>query len=109
MSRFYTLFLIAVHLNLSNHWIRIFYRASQPRNAILGQTISISIALGMMYTSLDTNLRKSLGTALAICIMARLGVTHPPAGAAALIFTGGGYSWGHMGIMLAGNISNSDQ
>jgi hypothetical protein len=27
-----------------------------------------------------------------------------PAGAAALIFTEGGYNWGHLGIMLAGNV-----
>lgn len=58
----------------------------------------------MTYTRLATNVRKALGTAIAITCMARLGVTHPPAGAAALIFTGGGYTWEHMGIMLAGNM-----
>lgn len=58
----------------------------------------------MTQTSLPVNLRKSLGTALAIMCMARLGIIHPPAGAAALIFTGGGYTWAHMGIMLAGNL-----
>jgi hypothetical protein len=78
--------------------------ASQPRNAIAGQTISLTIALGMTYTSLPTNLLRSLGTALSIMLMARFGCTHPPAGAAALIFTGGGYHWGHMGIMLVGNV-----
>lgn len=78
--------------------------ASQPRNAVLGQTIALSIALGMTYTKLETNVRRSLGTALAISAMTRLGITHPPAGAAALIFTGGGYNWGHLGIMLAGNV-----
>ena len=83
----------------------MFYnRASQPRNAILGQTISLAIALGMTYTSLSSNIKQALGTALAISIMARLGNTHPPAGAACLIFSAGGYSWVHMGIMLAGNI-----
>mmetsp|Transcript_2105 Transcript_2105/g.4612 ORF Transcript_2105/g.4612 Transcript_2105/m.4612 type:complete len:511 (-) Transcript_2105:97-1629(-) len=78
--------------------------ASQPRNVILGQAISISIALCMTYTRLEANMRRSLGTALCVSLMARLGVTHPPAGAAALIFTGGGYTWVHMGIMLAGNV-----
>jgi len=78
--------------------------ASQPRNAVLGQVIALSIALGMTYTKLETNVRRSLGTALAISAMTRLGITHPPAGAAALIFTGGGYNWGHLGIMLAGNV-----
>ena len=79
-------------------------RASQPRNAILGQTISLSIAMGMTYTRLATNIRRALGTAIAIMCMCRLGVTHPPAGAAALIFTEGGYTWVHMGILLAGNV-----
>ncbi len=78
--------------------------ASQPRNVILGQAISISIALCMTYTRLEVNMRRSLGTALCISLMARLGVTHPPAGAAALIFTGGEYTWVHMGIMMAGNV-----
>lgn len=78
--------------------------ASQPRNAILGQAISVSIAIGMTYTRLEQNVKKALATSLAIMCMARLGVTHPPAGAAALIFAGGGYSWAHLGIMLSGNI-----
>lgn len=78
--------------------------ASQPRNVLLGQAISLSIALGMTYTRLDVNVRRSLGTALCISVMARLGVTHPPAGAAALIFSSGEYTWVHMGIMLAGNV-----
>mmetsp|Transcript_13654 Transcript_13654/g.29713 ORF Transcript_13654/g.29713 Transcript_13654/m.29713 type:complete len:98 (-) Transcript_13654:51-344(-) len=58
----------------------------------------------MTYTSLPTNMRRALGTALAIMCMARTGTTHPPAGAAALIIAGGGYTWGDMGIMIAGNI-----
>eukprot|EP00584_Thalassiosira_punctigera_P010808 CAMPEP_0172546076 /NCGR_PEP_ID=MMETSP1067-20121228/15897_1 /TAXON_ID=265564 ORGANISM="Thalassiosira punctigera, Strain Tpunct2005C2" /NCGR_SAMPLE_ID=MMETSP1067 /ASSEMBLY_ACC=CAM_ASM_000444 /LENGTH=514 /DNA_ID=CAMNT_0013332947 /DNA_START=78 /DNA_END=1625 /DNA_ORIENTATION=+ len=78
--------------------------ASQPRNAIIGQAIAIAVAMGSTYVPIETNLRRSLGTAIAITAMARLGVTHPPAGAAALIFTGGKESWGNMGIMLAGNV-----
>ena len=78
--------------------------ASQPRNALLGQTISLAIALGITYTSITTNLKKALGTSLAICIMARLGITHPPAGASAMLFSGGDYSWIHMAIMLGGNV-----
>ncbi|KAL9182580.1 hypothetical protein ACHAXT_013232 [Thalassiosira profunda] len=79
--------------------------ASQPRNAILGQAVSISIALLLNYTrTLSVVVKRSLGTALSIMLMARLGVTHPPAGAAALIYTGGGYDWVHMGISLAGNV-----
>jgi hypothetical protein len=78
--------------------------ASQPRNAMFGQAISISIALGMTHTPLGANVRRALGTSLSIFCMSRFGCIHPPAGAAALIFSGGGYTWVHMGIMLAGNV-----
>jgi CBS-domain-containing membrane protein len=64
--------------------------ASQPMNAVLGQAISLAIAIGIgSISGLDLWLRQSLATALAIMTMAKLGLTHPPAGAAALIFAGG--------------------
>eukprot|EP00581_Thalassiosira_minuscula_P006822 CAMPEP_0183706684 /NCGR_PEP_ID=MMETSP0737-20130205/3442_1 /TAXON_ID=385413 /ORGANISM="Thalassiosira miniscula, Strain CCMP1093" /LENGTH=577 /DNA_ID=CAMNT_0025934155 /DNA_START=327 /DNA_END=2060 /DNA_ORIENTATION=- len=78
--------------------------ASQPRNAILGQLVSMSIAMGFTYTSLSPILRSCLATALAIMCMARLGLTHPPAGATALIVSSGEFAWAHIGIMLAGYI-----
>ena len=81
--------------------------ASQPRNAILGQTISLTIAV--IFTKycpfLATWMKQSLGTALAIATMTRLGITHPPAGAAALIFTGDEeLGWGNLLFMLVGTV-----
>ena len=81
MSRFYTLFLIAAHLNLLGSGSST-ELASQETPSLVKPYLDINSSWHDV-TSLDTNLRKSLGTALAICIMARLGVTHPPAGAAA--------------------------
>ena len=78
-----------LHSQLSlNFDTALLRRASQPRNALLGQAIALSIALAVMLPTrfyqgpeeappLATNLHRSVGTALAICIMARLGVTHP--------------------------------
>lgn len=36
--------------------------------------------------------------------MVKFGVTHPPAGAAALVFSSGEQSWIQVGIMLMGNV-----
>lgn len=50
-------------------------------------------------------MKQSLGTALAVATMTRLGITHPPAGAAALIFTGNEkLGWGNMLFMLVGTV-----
>ena len=78
--------------------------ASQPMNAILGQAISLAIAIGIgSISGMDLWIRQSLATALAIMTMAKLGLTHPPAGAAALIFASGNNSWGNYAMMLVGN------
>lgn len=77
---------------------------SQPPNIILGQVISLAIAIGVgSIDGLDLWLRQSLATALAVTSMVKLGLTHPPAGAAALIFVGGSNSWGNLAMMLVGN------
>ena len=84
--------------------------AAQPRNALYGQTISISIALLVKLataTIADTNkwIRIPLATALSIATMARLGITHPPAGASAVLFAANEQFGGiYMGLMLLGNI-----
>ena len=79
--------------------------ASQPRSIIFGQAISITIALGVSNLDkwLTMYIRQSLATAIAIAVMAKLGVTHPPAGASALLFSSGDWSWDNMGLMLIGN------
>ncbi|CAJ1958792.1 unnamed protein product [Cylindrotheca closterium] len=79
--------------------------ASQPRNAIVGQTLALIIAclIGQL-DELELWLRQSLATALAIGVMVKFGVTHPPAGAAALVFSSGRQSWRQAGLMILGNV-----
>lgn len=78
--------------------------ASQPRNAILGQSFALLIAYGIgQSTQLEPWLQQTLATSLAIGVMVKCGVTHPPAGAAAVLFSTGKYSWPQIGTMLVGN------
>lgn len=85
--------------------------ASQPRNALLGQTLSVSLALLLQYIprggiwNLET--RISVTVALAVTLMVKTGLTHPPAGAAALIFSSSNtdqWQWSHLGVLLLGNV-----
>lgn len=79
--------------------------ASQPRNALLGQIVSLTIGIALSYaTRLEVWLRQSLATSLAIASMVKLGITHPPAGASALIFATGEARWGNMAFLLIGNL-----
>lgn len=77
--------------------------ASQPRNALFAQVFCVTIAILLCYIpKLDPWLRSALTPAIVIPCMARLGITHPPAGAAAIIFSSGKFGWDHMGIFLCG-------
>lgn len=81
--------------------------ASQPRNALYGQTIALGIAQLFTYipeASLPLWVRVPLATACSIASMTRLGITHPPAGAAALIISSGGFDWMILPLMLLGNV-----
>jgi CBS-domain-containing membrane protein len=79
--------------------------ASQPRNAILGQVISLTISLAVSYIdSMEIWMRQSLATSLAVTCMVKLGITHPPAGASALIFSSGLLDWTHMLMMIVGTV-----
>ena len=81
--------------------------AAQPRNAIAGQVISLTIAIAIgQYTTpfLDVWMKQTLATGLSVAAMAKVGVTHPPAGAAAMLFSAGNHTWIHMGMMLVGNV-----
>ena len=50
--------------------------ASQPRNAVLGQIVSLVIAICIGYADkMELRLRQSLATALAIDCMVKLGLT----------------------------------
>eukprot|EP00929_Paragymnodinium_shiwhaense_P046900 TRINITY_DN23844_c0_g1_i2.p1 TRINITY_DN23844_c0_g1~~TRINITY_DN23844_c0_g1_i2.p1 ORF type:complete len:301 (-),score=46.10 TRINITY_DN23844_c0_g1_i2:381-1283(-) len=67
--------------------------AAQPRNLVLGSTVAASVAILVCYipeTLLPVWVRVAVAPALAITAMAKLGISHPPAGAAALIYAQGG-------------------
>ena len=82
--------------------------ASQPRNCILGQVVSLSIALCLSYIPLeggwDKPMRISVTTALAIAAQTKLGIIHPPAGASALLFASNDLDWTHFATMLLANV-----
>jgi CBS-domain-containing membrane protein len=72
----------------------------------LGQILSLSIAILISQIDwLTIWMKQSLSTALAVAAMAKLGVVHPPAGAAALIFASGdNFTWTNLASMLVGNV-----
>lgn len=78
--------------------------ASQPRNAILGQIFAITVANCIAYIKqLPKWLKPVIAPAIVIPGMARLGITHPPAGAAAVVFAAGKpMRWDLMGVFLIG-------
>jgi CBS-domain-containing membrane protein len=79
--------------------------ASQPRSAIAGQTVAMTISLVISYAdNISIWMRQALATSLAVAAMAKLGVMHPPAGAAALVFASGSFGWGNMLFVLVGNV-----
>jgi CBS-domain-containing membrane protein len=79
--------------------------ASQPRNAIMGHLIAVSISLAFTYAeNMHPYLRTSLVTAIAVSAMVKFGFTHPPAGASALLFSTGLLGWTNMVVLLIGNV-----
>lgn len=78
--------------------------ASQPRNILIGQAVSMSIALAISrFESMSSWMQESVASSLAIAAMVKLGITHPPAGASALLFATGQYGWDNMAWVLLGN------
>jgi CBS-domain-containing membrane protein len=77
--------------------------ASQPRNAVAGQVLSIAVGLGFgRATQLPAWLRVNLATSLAVSLMAKLGVIHPPAGGSAFTFASGPFGWRAVVVYLVG-------
>jgi CBS-domain-containing membrane protein len=75
--------------------------ASQPRNVVLGHVIAIAVSLGFTYiTAMPTWIRQVVAPALSIGIMAKLGITHPPAGAQCVIFAEGGHGWTSYALVI---------
>lgn len=80
------------------------FSASQPQNCIFGQFVSLFIAYGFGRSAIDRRVKACLSTSLSITVMARLGITHPPAGASAMLFSSGDHSLAQIGAMLLGNV-----
>jgi hypothetical protein len=80
--------------------------ASQPRSAIAGQIVSITISLAISYAgdNMSIWMKQALATSLAVAAMAKMGVIHPPAGAEALLFSSGDFGWGNMLFVLVANV-----
>ena len=77
--------------------------ASQPRNAILGQAVSGAVSLAFTYipeSILAVWLRRAVGPAVAIGVMVKCGVTHPPAGAHAVLYASGKYNFGFYALVV---------
>lgn len=83
--------------------------ASQPRNVIYGQLLSLSLALlgrRYLYDVLPIYLLVPLVAALAIASMTKLGIPHPPAAAAviALYAQPGGFDTYMAALIFVGNM-----
>ncbi len=78
---------------------------SQPRNALLGQIVSLSIAhVIKIIPFLAIWIKQALAPSISIGAMALLGIVHPPAGASALVFVSGEYSFGTVCVTLFANM-----
>ena len=78
--------------------------ASQPRNAIFAQVFALVVTILLGYIpNIPLWFRSALAPAIVIPGMAKLGIIHPPAGAAAIVFsTLKDNKWEQMGVFLAG-------
>lgn len=65
------------------------------------------MTIAMVISYLETvplRFRESLATALAVAAMVKLGITHPPAGAFALVFASEKLGWGSVSMVLIANV-----
>lgn len=77
--------------------------ASQPRNAFFAQCFAVTVAILLSYIpNVPFWFRSALAPAIVIPGMAKLGIIHPPAGAAAIVFSTGKFRWEHYGIFMSG-------
>ena len=78
---------------------------SQPKNVFGGTIVAGVIGLSFLYVDFCPHwFRLAIGTSTALAVMAKLGVTHPPAGALAIIYASGKYHWGHLALSLLANL-----
>ena len=74
--------------------------AAQPLNAVVGQAMAMVISIFVSQSNLDLHYKQSIATGLTIFLMVKLGVTHPPAGASALVYASENFGWGNMAFSL---------
>lgn len=77
--------------------------ASQPRNAIFGQAVAGAVSMAITHipeSILPIWLRIAVGPAIAIGVMVKCGIPHPPAGAHAVLYATGKYSWALYGLVV---------
>lgn len=73
----------------------------------MGQVIAGAISMAFTYIPEDYMsvwVRRAVGPAVAVATMVKLGVPHPPAGAHAVIYSEGKYSWTFYGVVVLGTI-----
>lgn len=81
--------------------------ASQPRNAIMGQAVAGAVSLSFTYIPeyiLAEWLRRVIGPAIAIGVMVKLGFTHPPAGAHAIVYSSGKYNFSFYALVVLSTV-----
>jgi hypothetical protein len=79
--------------------------AAQPRQAIYGELIVLPISIlinSVPHYILPSWIEIALAPAIGIGVMQYLGLTHPPAGAAAIVFSHLDYGWVHLLLFEAG-------
>lgn len=86
--------------------------ASQPRNAVFGQSLCLVLAwfwsaVFALLSALPTPLLLPTSVASAIALMQKLGIPHPPAAAAmvAILTQSGGFTWNSAIWLWIGNIT----
>jgi len=79
---------------------------AQPRNILCGQLIGLTISMtaGFLLEGEYAWIRTALAPALAIFLMSKLGVVHPPAGAAAMIFSSGKHGLEDVWALMVANV-----
>mmetsp|Transcript_13578 Transcript_13578/g.29140 ORF Transcript_13578/g.29140 Transcript_13578/m.29140 type:complete len:567 (-) Transcript_13578:67-1767(-) len=81
--------------------------ASQPRNAIISQTVTGALSLAFTYvpeTVLPVWVRTALAPAFAIGCMTKLGVVHPPAGATSILYASGKYNFAFYALVVLSTV-----
>ena len=80
--------------------------ASQPGSALVGQVVSVIIALWVAaLPGLEICMKQTLATSVAIAAIVKLGIAHPPAAAVTMAFASSDtLGWLNLATLLLGNL-----